>query len=467
MRSLSTLALGALLLASSTPGSALAASYGDLVITEMMIATPSGTDDWFEVYNASGAPVDLTGCSVMEYSCSSGEVNAKAITACDSCSTSIAPGEFAIFGSSKPETQPCVGYTDPASKTCDYPVDFGAPSVFLSYGTGLCGDDYLSIECAGVMLDEVLFDWEDVAGRCPLASGKGCSAFVLAGQVDADANDNWPGAWGISDATAVFYDEQRLLTYGTPGFESSGGEVQCPDEGTLVFTELMVDPMKSDSSEFIMPDWFEIMNAGAETVDLKGMSFRYFTPDENGDPASRVESFTVASTFEIAPGEARVFTYKTCLDGTEATEMTCAAGEYVETGFDFSKSGVHRVEVACLLQEGGERVVDFHVFDELLLNLETGHSLIFDPTGLDDPASSNDSSSAWCMAGFDLLCIESEGACNYGSPGEITPCTTEILAPPSGPACRCGVAGGPWSWGSATLLTLLAAFSRRRRSDPA
>lgn len=113
---------------------AVCAAVGSIIITEVM-QNPSATGDpvgeYFEIYNTTGASIDLMGWVIND--------DADASTHTIASSLVVAPGAYAIIGNA--------GTTSP---TLDY-----------TYGTDLSlanGTDGLIIVCAATMIDTVIWD---------------------------------------------------------------------------------------------------------------------------------------------------------------------------------------------------------------------------------------------------------------------------------------------------------------------
>ncbi len=219
---------------------------GDLVITEIM-ANPDGDDEgneWFEIYNATTAALDLTGLNLIESKVDLTGESRYAMT-----QMIIEPSAYLVLGGVATEFKP------------DF-VDYG-------YGDGLDGiantAGRLALQCGSVEVDEVIYG-ETTSGR----------SLGLDGTITPDytANDdmtNW------CDATV----EYAPNSYGSPGEQNEacgnvtptqcndGGalrEIVPPTAGNLVINEYMASPDAVADSD---GEWLEILVKA--DMDLNGL----------------------------------------------------------------------------------------------------------------------------------------------------------------------------------------------------
>lgn len=244
---------------------------GDLVITEIM-GNPTGGDngnEWFEIFNTTGAPIDLRGV-ILEYRSdpadeTSGDVHAVIE---GNGSTTIGSTEYFVFGGVLGEFAP------------EY-VDYGYGDALGGFGNTEARR--LAVYCDGVEIDAVTYT--------STSDGESTALSNLLFP-DANENDNWEDNWCVSISP---YNAENL---GTPGASNDCGEVApgtCLDgdgdvvretvpplPGDLIITELMPNPAAVSDAD---GEWFEV--AVQRDVDLNGLTIG------NNDPADGIDD-TVA-----------------------------------------------------------------------------------------------------------------------------------------------------------------------------
>ena len=235
---------------------------GDLVITEVFAdskAPPggSGTDEgkeWFEIYNASDRPIELTGMTIV-HSRVGGTAKSHVIR-----DVTIAPGQFFTLGNSADDLLPAY-------------VDYG-------YGPDL-GDLFntdggrFALSCGSKEIDAATYE----------SVKEGRSRQLTAAQPpDYTLNDD-PLSW--CEANGSEFD---VGNFGTPGSENDCTPIvigQCNDAGTmrdavlpapgdLIITEVMPNPAAVSDTE---GEWFEIYAVNG--FDLNGVGL-----DRAGDTAN-------------------------------------------------------------------------------------------------------------------------------------------------------------------------------------
>lgn len=154
--------------------------FGDLVVTEIMIQgnpRPGGIEEWFELYNASGAPLDLSG---VRFFTTSGAFVAPT-------GTTIAADDYLVFG-------------------VDGTVGGGAD---VPYGTALRfadAGDRLVVHVGETVLEEVDYR-AGTGGGWPFGVGRSMQLRSLALDNDVAAN------WCLATTTYPGF----ATNYGTPG----------------------------------------------------------------------------------------------------------------------------------------------------------------------------------------------------------------------------------------------------------
>lgn len=173
---------------------------GDLVISEVMQnpdAVLDGVGEWFEVYVAAGAAVDLDGLRVEDDDGDAFVVSGPVV---------VPDGGWVVFGASD----------DPAVNG-GVPVDVAWPAGSLALANG---DDELVLVAGGLEIDRIAYDggplWPDPLGR---------SMSLSSTELDATANDD-PGVWCLG---LTPYGQGDLGTPGGPNPDCGGGTPGCTD----------------------------------------------------------------------------------------------------------------------------------------------------------------------------------------------------------------------------------------------
>lgn len=349
---------------------------GDLVITEIM-ANPEGADDgneWFEVFNNTGGPVDLTGV-VLTYRSSSGTVNTHVLDGV------MMPDGYFVFGGILPEFAP------------DY-VGYGYGSALGSMGNS---GGRLALACDVIEVDGV--DYQEI----PSGRSMGLSSTVFP---DHNENDRWDD-WCAGNA--VYMTENQ----GTPGAPNDCTGIiedgMClengmlrpivtPMVGDLVITEVMPDSAGiSDTSG----EWFEV-KATAD-VDLYGLELG------RDDGVEFTLSEDSADCLPLATDEYMVL----------AKNDDPMANGGIEGALDYT--GVSLINDDGTLFIG----VDGEVLDQVTwAGSDSGASLNLDPDFCDTRL--NDDPANWCNSDDNLYDAENG---NYGTPGASNEQCPPVVAP--------------------------------------
>ena len=338
---------------------------GDVVISEIM-ANPSGDDtgrEWFEVYNATHEAVDLAGVTVV-----ASKTDGTALSQLVVDKLTVAANGYAVLGSAAPDLKPA----------------------FVTYGYGASlalrnADGLLALKCGTTLVDQATY-----------TTAPDGASIELSGTMapDALANDD-ETSW--CDAT-LLYEGSDLGTPGTANERcaGSGPEWMCtedgqkrlvrqPGVGDLVVSEIMADPVGTDTAE----EWFEVYVAA--DVDLNGLQLgtTVGTPKDTLADAS-------------------------CLAVTAGSYLVFARG--TDGGTNGGLGAVYRTESLTLGNTGGTVVLSVGdtVIDQVTYaKAPSGASWSLDPARLD--ATANDDHASWC-AGVTLY-----GAGGKGSPGAANP----------------------------------------------
>ncbi len=357
---------------------------GDLVITEFM-ANPGGTDsgkEWIEIYNATGAAIDLEGLS-LRYSRADGS-SAKSVT----LSAALVPSKKYFTLGDAPATEL------PAH------IDYGYGSAITLGNT----DGNISLYCGTTLVDEIIYTRvKDNASR----------SFDGSLAPDALANDD-EGAWcDASVMSGDFFGTPRNANAacgsGTAGcVDGTTGQLRnrmAPGVGRLIVTEVMASPDGTDSDR----EWFELY--AFDDMDLNGVIISRDTPTSSTRVTlNREECITVrAGNYAVLARKA-------------TPEINGGIASPVAT-FNFSLPNAATLVVS----------LDGTVLD--LARYPTG------PAGASQELSAdrltafvNDSPYAWCA-----------GTPSYGAGGKGTPGSANGVCPsPVAPGeCRDTVSGQP------------------------
>lgn len=345
-------------------------SAGDLVITEVM-ADPKGSDEgkeWFEIYNAAGRDVDLSGVVVTSSKADGSNLKKIALDG-----LFARAGQYLVLGSAMPAAAPTW-------------VDF-------AYASGLgsllnTSNGRLQIICGEEVIDDVIY----------LSPGEGFS-LSLDGSVppDAQRNDD-PTKW--CKAT----EEYEPGNFGTPG-EPNGAcvsaipegscwdgttirPVRAPTVGTVIISEFLADPKAvSDTNG----EWVEVFVA--KDMDLNGLQL-------GKSEAQMIDLFTTANCVEAKGGSWLVFARKA--DPSVNGGVNEVAGILP---FGLTNSGM------TLVVGYRGQIIDKVVYSAGWV--KPGASTSLDPDYLDP--QQNDEVSAWCFG------TETFGAGDLGTPGAPNP----------------------------------------------
>ncbi len=327
---------------------------GELVITEILFnprAVYDSRGEWFELHNTTSRTISLDGWTIGDETYDLHTIEGLAIGA----------GERAVLAR----------FGDPA-RNGGVDADYVYGDAVLLFNVG----DRIVIRTAlGDLVDEVDY------GDDGFARPEGASLSLIAG-----SGDNADGAnWCVATTTMPAGD------FASPGRANECGS--SPYE--VVIAEVLQNPAATSDS---VGEWFELANAGNETIDLDGFSVQ----DEDGD------HFEVDQTLLLAPGERAV----------------------LGTNGDRTRNGGVDVDV-----DYGDAMRLHNTFDELIVNDPSGIQVDVvrwddgrtfpDPDGasmqLADVAEANDDGANWCES------ARRWGTGDFGSPGTAGSCDTVVL----------------------------------------
>jgi len=225
------------------PGTALAVEPGDVLFTEFAIA-PADGPEWFELYNPTASAVDLAGCVLSE------DDNVFVIDA-----LVLGSREFAVAS----KTDACVIYDDVGACVAPSDLVYGALTLNNS------GVETMELRCDDVVIDAVGYDYGEFADDCLDADS--CTVGLNGLAQNADANDDWGGAWCVPSLDQLVYDDAGGTVRASP-WAATDCPVSGPacGAGDVVITEIMVDALASSDSR----EWFEVKVTTGSGCDLHG-----------------------------------------------------------------------------------------------------------------------------------------------------------------------------------------------------
>lgn len=344
---------------------------GDLVFTEIM-ADPKDADEgreWFEVFNASGRALDLTG--VVIASSKPDGTDEKRITL---GAATVEVGAYVVFGSAMPAAAPA---------WVDYP--YAGALGTLPQTTG----GRLAVLCGTVVVDEVAYSKAPASASWSLDGSR---------PPDAARNDE-PEAWC---AATVEYEPGNKGSPGGPNEACAAAvpagscwdgttvrPLRIPGVGSLVLNEFHANPQAVSDT---VGEWVEV--AVLTDVDLNGLQV-------GKDPADLKELVPGGACRGAAAGTFLVFARK-----ADATVNGGIEGVAGVLPFGLNNTGTNLL----ILAVGGE-IVDQVTYEAAWVKAGAATSL--DPGHL-DPAA-NDHLANWCAA------TAPYGLGDLGTPGVANP----------------------------------------------
>ncbi|HEY3358238.1 MAG TPA: lamin tail domain-containing protein [Polyangia bacterium] len=364
---------------------------GDLVISEIMAdpAGADGTQEWFEIYNASGAELNLAGLSIeLAGGRSSKRHLIRAATA-----PVIPSGGYLALGNGVVAAGG-IGYSY-ADLLGSMPNDAGS----------------LVLRCGTREIDRVDYG-AGVAGPGAPTSGKSLQ-LTGAAPPEYHANDD-PANW--CDASVAYGDGTNQ---GTPGAKNSAcGSSGCddgaggfralrpPEPGELVITEILSNTPGAEDTD---KEWIEVYVAAAVSVDLRDVELIY------GDTCQSKTPLAGAGCLTADPG-----TYIVLARSADPTKNGGLDAPFAT----FGGSGL-RNDAGCV---GLRRTPDQAVIDSVTYGTSTdGAAFALGPEHIS--ATDNDEPANWCTA----TTTYGDGA-GKGTPGAPNP-------PCPGSGCDDGAGG--------------------------
>ncbi len=342
---------------------------GDLVITEILFdpaAVGDGAGEWFEVYNAAGASVDLEGLEIFDT-----DATTQGDLVIVGESLIVQAGSYTVFG--RYDTAGNGGVTLDYAYGRDHTLTNAADELFLGNGTDT--------------IDSVAWD-----NGATFPDPTGASIALDPGSTNAtdnDDGDNWCAA------LSTFGDGDL----GTPGIVNDA----CPSAdlgvedlaaGDLVITELLVDPdVVGDGAG----EWFEVYNAAAGSVDLDGLQIFDTDATTQGELVTVTESVIIDSGAYALLGR-----YDTETNGGVYLDYAYGTGHTLGNAADELFLANSTVTIDSVAWDNGVTFPD-----------ESGSAMSLDPDSLD--ATANDTGGNWCAASVPF------GDGDNGTPGNANP----------------------------------------------
>ena len=438
---------------------------GDVVISELMIAPPDGYDEWIELFGAGAEGCNVGGCQLLAGPSADPfyEPSEKDDWDWDTVLIEAAydllmvePGDYALLARNDD------WITGDGTGGDDIASDFSYSGISLPNSDAEC----LHLLCGDTVIDSAPLDWPSLASFCPDGN---CSANLSANAQDATSNDDI-SAWCTPPTDSTFVNPSGETIRATPGTEGVCVELRWPDQGDVIFTELIASP-QGGVSEFM-----ELLNTTSDELDLSFCELRKHRLDDAGEvDGDSLKSYLIGEDgvdLTLAPDAIQIMAYKDCLFSTAedtadtgAATADCDQGEYLYGTIQISGDEEEHISLVCPDGEGGETVVDAVAINFSVEGVRDGHSIMLDPDLAN--ATDNDMASAWCEAAFsqkiDLVSDDIED-CNYGTPGSLDPCLVDVPEPLQ-PVCRCSSQQRPAGWLGLVLFTLGAVFMGRRREQ--
>ncbi len=397
---------------------------GQVLFTEIVVDVVEGAvPEWFELRAspANAGSVDLRGCQLegAPHVGGTGTVRVHVLDP-EQGETGIAPGERLLLAHANNTAAAADGFLVVDGTV---PVDYFYST--LSFSNSELRS--LRLLCPGpdgaVEIDRISFEWAFYDGDWDGYSLRVGDGAMPSDRLDSTVNDR-PAAWCPADAADVYAEGELVevvddtdvtvpfLHRGTPGAPNGDCPVPepWPEEGGVIFTEIMGNPAGSDTSE----EWFELWNTTPQRVDLRGCR----VVNDNLDTGA--EDVWSVSDSLVLEGDARA------VIATSENGDFWSCYDVPDANFDrisFNNSDHETLALICPDGLGGEVVVDLIDYDT---NFTSGISLQV-PLSL-ATAADNDDTHQWCSlpAGdpaYTFSCLDVETSeTNYGTPGEASNC---------------------------------------------
>ena len=417
----------------------VASSAGDVIFSELMIAPDPATREWIELYNRTDATIALEGCTLVKRDLESNEdcsmidpneATADAAVYTFETGARIDPGQyFVAHRGNYPQL-----YED---DSC--PVESDVVSTGI--GLGNSGDEVVYLNCAGLIVDCIAYNWEDfsssVIDKYPDGSNVGQSIMRHPTRMD-ETDDHTTAQWCLASddlldpcITEAATGEGELNDY---ELATAGAPNECPTivppppAGAAYINEIATWPdaqwieirFADDNDETYSLDNCTLISANCSSAELVDDSVETCMALDLGDVGTKSTAITASDggTLDGTPGALISLvksTSETCLEVDEdGACLTEADGSFSTISLYASDTGL--LELQCLGADGEMYRVDRTAYrgreiDDTCTQPEGRCSWALDPDEGD--AASNDSESEWAAAG--------SKASYYADIGESTP----------------------------------------------
>lgn len=464
---------------------------GWVAFSELMVA-PSGSEpEWLELKgleaSEEGMALELAGCMLLL-----GDVEDDVPAACTptepgSCDAYLLPtyrqlpiaqGEYRVLSLS----QPCLSY-ETSPERCAVPADLTYSELLFSNST--TQDLMLWCPKAGggwQEIDRFRYDWDAYSDTCAANSRQteglaACSVAVQPEFLSASLNDD-PYYRCVSSVEGNYQGSDGMWIAASPGKTNVCPALpSSPEPGSVIFTEIMIQPRNNDALSVEAHEWFELLNVTSDTYDFRACELVRDSLLE-GDVINLGARDSVSLVLQEAlsePGVHQVWALDGCVlagpDGCEQPEdgapsETTLAADVAYSGLTFSNDARQRLAIECVGPADSRWVVDEFIYDAGVNRVEEGHSWQLGPEFYS--AAGNDTAENWCEASFQQCFFSAEDACNYGTPGKENACGGRVLYDGDvAPSCRCEQSpaerGAAGRLGQSLLLMMaLLGWARRR-----
>lgn len=464
---------------------------GWVAFSELMPAPTGNEPEWLELKGLEtveeGLSLELSGCMLLL-----GDVEGNQPVTCTptvpgSCDRYLLPthrslpvsqGEYRTFSLS----EPCLSY-ESSPETCSVPTDLTYSG--LSFSNSLTQELMLWCPQPGgdwQEIDRFRFDWDDYEQTCAANSRQteglaACSIAVQPEFLSASLNDD-PYYRCVSSVEGNYQGSEGMWIAASPGKSNVCPALPLsPEPGSVIFTEIMVQPRNNSELIIEAHEWFELLNVTSETYDFRACELvrnqvlegDLVSPD-GADAVSLAQLETLSE-----PGVHQVWALDGCIlagpDGCPegedgAPSQSGLAADVAYSGLTFSNDARQRLALECVGPNNARWVVDEFIYDAGVYRVEEGHSWQLGSEFY--TATDNNTAENWCEASFQQCYYSAEDACNYGTPGEENACGGRVLYDGDvAPSCRCEQTprtGRPLGQLGQSLLLLAVGlvWSRRR-----
>lgn len=402
----------------SNAGTVVDCSAGDgVVINEF---DPNTDVEWVELYNGSGADLDLTGWA-LEFGGSSwnGRVDLTE-------GTTLAAGAYYVLGA------PGAPYKDLETS--------------MNLGNAGSNADALRIVCGNTTIDTVVYGGEGDANDGSWTQDDGTLASEYApvpgdGESSARLTDGYDSDNSGDDFALAAPSPGEANPYTEPPVCDAGGW------GSLKINEVLYNPDGADGGQ----DWLELYNAGSDTVILDGGSVQAAKSEWD-------EQYVFPGGVSLAAGEYLV------IGGDEADDADLVGD--IDLGTGSEGDGLRIVDCEGTVQdtvlwgdEGGDGLTDDAGSESLVPTVDESSSIGRYPDGAD--ADEITDWNAYAAPTPGAANGDPAGSPDSGEGGKVgTGCGDRPGADrPSGSGCATALPLG----GGEVLLAALALVRRRRR----